>query len=168
MALAAALGGSSLDNRSEAALSRIARYCQVSWRNAGIRRQEWEDCTQQVIVELLASTALDTALAERAAPADVELKRAVWRTIKRHQRQAVHRPLDENPGGKAGSGDGNDWAEVEEVALRCLTDRQRQVLGMVRDGWQVHQIADQLGLPPARVSDTKYRAIAALRQQLLG
>ena len=152
VALAAALGGSSFDN-SDAALSRIARYCQVSWRNAGIRRQEWDDCTQQVMAELLASTSLDTALADGAAPADIELKRAVWRTIKRHQRQVVHRPLDETP--SLETGNGSAWADVEEVATHCLTDRQQQVIGMVRDGWQVHQIAEQLGIPHTHNPDAE-------------
>ena len=52
VAFAAAMGGSSsAATASELdAIHKIERYCTVSWRNAGISQQEWDDCTQQALV----------------------------------------------------------------------------------------------------------------------
>ena len=36
----------------------------------------------------------------------------------------------------------------------------------VPEGWSVMEIANRLDLPPARVSDEKYKGIAKLREQL--
>ena len=49
VAFAAAMGGSHSATASELdAIDKIERYCTVSWRNAGISQQEWEDAVDSL------------------------------------------------------------------------------------------------------------------------
>jgi RNA polymerase sigma factor (sigma-70 family) len=55
---------------------------------------------------------------------------------------------------------------ADEVAsvLEHLSRRQRRILVLWSEGWSVRDIADELGLSAARVSDEKYKALYKLRQ----
>ncbi len=67
-----------------AALRQMQRYCTTSWRNAGVPPQEWEDCTQQALVELLETLPhgeWSLALEQPESEARRELNRAVWRMV---------------------------------------------------------------------------------------
>jgi hypothetical protein len=78
-------------------MSNIDRYCQTSWRNAGIDEQEWEDCSQQVMTDLLVTCPRDlqTAIQQKDSDEHRELKRAIWRTVKRWQRRPQHHAFDD-------------------------------------------------------------------------
>src|SRR5205085_12181473 len=55
---------------------------------------------------------------------------------------------------------------VRQAARELLNPRQRRVLQLSFEGWSVQDIAARLGLPAARVSDEKYKAVHRLRNVL--
>ena len=60
----------------------------------------------------------------------------------------------------------DERAAVREAAEEVLTPRQQRILQMSCEGWSVHEMADELKLPPERVSDEKYKAVRKLRAHL--
>ena len=52
------------------------------------------------------------------------------------------------------------------AAAEVLSDRQRQVLRMWAEGYDVPDIASRLAITAARVSDEKYKAVRKLRERL--
>ena len=170
VAMAAAVGSSALAAPNEAStIHQIERYCTVSWRNAGIAQQDWPDCTQQALQELLERVSrhqLQVAMQNNDSLERRELNRTVWRTIKRWQRAPRPAQLEESY--VRGVADTRDdaWDEVMSVARQHLSPRQARILHMTRAGWQASEIAGELGITPARVSDEKYKAIRKLREHL--
>ncbi|HUG93077.1 MAG TPA: sigma-70 family RNA polymerase sigma factor [Planctomycetaceae bacterium] len=163
---AAARTGSSAAAPHTEAVQRIGRYCDASWRNARISRDDWDDCTQEVYLRLLERCSLDgltSAIDDPGSAERRELNRSIWATAQRWRRAARPLPLNE-----AGVPDhrerGLSPRSDLEVLLEadCLSDRQRQILSMAADGYAVAEIAESLGLSPARVSDEKYKAVAKL------
>src|SRR5688572_19665945 len=126
------------------AIQQIERYCTASWRNAGIRRQDWEDCTQQALVELLASltpTGLGIAIEQPESEARRELNRAVWRLVKRCRRQTTEVAfVDAYATSQPASDPQEDWRRIDSTAEKCLSARQRRILDLTRDGWRVSDI----------------------------
>ena len=70
-----------------------------------------------------------------------------------------------------------DWPPLEAAELArlhslpfwgqaVLTERQDRIVELWTHGWTVPEISQELGLPLARVSDEKYKAIRKLRGQL--
>lgn len=173
VACAAAMGGSAAATASELdAIDKIKRYCTASWCNAGINQQDWTDCTQQAITELLERVSrdgLNTAIATADSKERRELTRSVWRTTQRWRRSTRWLSLDESRTPDAWS-DHNEiedaWEQVAAASEKCLSERQRNILALIRDGWKVSDIAAQLGTSPARVSDEKYKAIGKLQVAL--
>jgi DNA-directed RNA polymerase specialized sigma24 family protein len=181
VALATAVGSTAVGSPAPAGslvesrtIAQLERYCSTSWRNAGIRRDDWEDCTQQALLEMLERVSLaglpvsveDSESLERR-----ELNRTVWRLAKRNRRAARFERFDEScplrDGGPAGrSAAPADWDDVSRTAAELLTERQIEILELSRDGWKVAEVARRLGLSPERVSDEKYKAIAKLRDRL--
>lgn len=175
VAVAAAVGTVPATAKAESqTIEQIQRYCSTSWRNAGIDRQDWSDCTQQALLELLervSRSRLAEAIDDASSLERRELNRTVWRAIKRWRRSPKTRPYYEHcayaeerldhPTGADGA-----WAEILTASRRCLSDRQQRILELTRDGWRVNAIADSLQIPPARVSDDKYKAISKLRSSL--
>ncbi len=170
VAMAAAVGSSALASPQEArTINQIERYCTVSWRNAGIAQQDWSDCTQQALQELLERVSrnqLATALQNNESRERQELNRTVWRTIKRWQRAPRPSQLEESYVRGTVDTRHEAWDEVMTVARHHLSERQTHILTLTREGWQTHEIAGELDLTPARVSDEKYKAIRKLREQL--
>ncbi len=170
VAVAAAVGGSTLASASDVnTIHQIERYCTVSWRNAGIDQQDWPDCTQQALQELLervSQNQLQTAMRNNGSPERRELNRTVWRTIKRWQRAPRPAQLEASylPGQSEQAN--GAWEEVMTAARKHLSRRQIQILELTRDGWQASEIAGKLDMSAARVSDEKYKAIRKLRDQL--
>ena len=170
VAVAAAVGGSALASASEAsAINQIERYCTVSWRNAGIAQQDWSDCTQQALQELLERVSrnqLQVAMQNTESQERQELNRTVWRTIKRWQR--APRPVQLEESYIRGTCDTRQdaWDEVMTAARQHLSERQTRILKLTREGWQANEIATELDITSARVSDEKYKAIRKLRRQL--
>ncbi len=175
VAFAAAMGGSHSATATELeTIDKIERYCTVSWRNAGISQQEWDDCTQQALVELLdriSRDGLSEAVENIESPERRELNRTVWRTVQRWRRRPQPQSFDESwTGQQHGSSYGKDtenaWEQIAAASESCLSQRQQRILSMMRDGWRVGEIAEELQIPQARVSDEKYKAIVKLRSVL--
>jgi len=170
VAMAAAVGSSALASPAEAnTINQIERYCTVSWRNAGIAQQDWSDCTQQALQELLekvSSNQLQVAMQNRESQERRELNRTVWRTIKRWQRAPRPAQLEENFARGTCDSQQDAWDEVMTAARQHLSERQTRILELTREGWQAHEIADALDITPARASDEKYKAIRTLRRRL--
>lgn len=171
---ATALGSSAQASPTDLqAIQQIEHYCTASWRNAGIARQDWQDCTQQALLELLeslSSSQLNAAIHDSSSSERRELNRAVWRTAKRWQRSVRPFSLDESrvtgqldvPATR----EQQAWEQVVAAGANCLSTRQQEILRLLHDGWAVHDIASEMQLTPARVSDEKYKAIAKLREEL--
>jgi RNA polymerase sigma factor (sigma-70 family) len=152
------------------AVSDISRYCTTCWRNARLDPNSWEDCTQEVLCRLLERVSPDAW--ERVLKLEGDERREFFRAIdtvkKRSQRQRRWAPQSIDQ-----LADRNDWKEhelqqdrsiVREKAAELLSRRQERILHMSLEGWSVQDIAEQLRLPPARVSDEKYKAVRKLRQ----
>jgi RNA polymerase sigma factor (sigma-70 family) len=171
VAFATAVGapshGAAADTR---AIQKIERYCATSWRNAGIRPQDWEDCTQQAFLELLeflSPADLVIAIEQPESEARRELNRAVWRLVQRSRRLPREIALSESGTESPGAADyQEDWGAIALAADELLSPRQRQILKLTRDGWRVADIASELDAPCERISDEKYKAIAKLRKRL--
>lgn len=175
VALATAVGSTAAGSVPEArAIEKLEHYCMASWRNAGIRPEDWEDCTQQALVELLEQVSregLPTAIANSNSKERRELNRTMWRLVQRSRRAVRQESFDEQrmfvkPKPQQGEGSEQpDWSNVEAIGPELLSARQLRILEMTRDGWRVGEIAEQLKLSPARVSDEKYKALARLRER---
>lgn len=176
VAVAAAVGSTPANAKSESrAIEQIERYCAVSWRNAGIDHQDWPDCTQEALLDLLQRVTrgrLSTAITDAGSGERRELNRSVWRTAQRWRRRPRCLPFQETINQSDGTASESDdtslaWNEVLAVSRDCLSQRQQQILQLTRDGWRVSEIAEELQLTPARISDEKYKAVCKLRDRLV-
>lgn len=171
VAVAAAVSGAPAV-ASSGAIDQIQRYCTKSWQNAGIAPQDWQDCTQQALAELLervSQRGLNEAIGNSDSDERRELNRTVWRTIQRWRRRPTwisYGELATRGNDSALHGQSEAWDEVLSAARDCLTERQQRILQLTRDGWKAGEIADELSLSSARVSDEKYKAICKLRDRL--
>jgi len=173
VAVAATVGGARA-NEEPAALEGIQKYCAASWRNAGITKQDWPDCTQEamaILLERISRNGLADAIQNGQSPERRELNRSIWCTIQRWRRAPRYASLDHRHTieRKVGEGSPNTAEELENamaVAERCLSARQRQILALCSDGWSISEIAEKLDMSSARASDEKYKAIRKLRQRL--
>jgi RNA polymerase sigma factor (sigma-70 family) len=170
-AIAASVGLAHAPGQPEArTIDQVERYCATSWRNAGIHPQDWSDCTQEAIVRLLErvpQSRLDAALHDEETPERRELKRAVWRTIQRWRRAprcgSIDGELVSDPDVAVESADLRD---ALDAGLRQLSPRQQLIVSWWSEGYTIHEIALELGIPAARVSDEKYKAIRKLQRWL--
>jgi DNA-binding CsgD family transcriptional regulator len=154
-------------------LEKISAYCARSWQNAGIARQDWNDCTQDVYARLLSRIRekdLRRIFDDDESPERRELNRAIWATAQRWRRAprpAVLNDDDTRPERV------DTWPEKMEALSRVehamdsgdvrLTPTQRQIVKRWTDGETISRIADALDMTAARVSDEKYKAIQKLR-----
>ena len=163
---------------SESELVRdIQRYCTVCWRNARLDPGVWEDCTQEVCCRLLGKARagqldLNLVLADDTQERR-ELVRAIDMVRKRVQRSKRYQPLDE----QLTPGSDNDQrqrqreelGEILEAARHAvLSPRQDRIVELWTRGWSVPEISETLGMPVARVSDEKYKALRKLENHLAG
>jgi RNA polymerase sigma factor (sigma-70 family) len=170
MVVAASAAGACAEAPADAgqadAVERIGRYCDASWRNARIRRDEWADCTQDVFLRLLERCSLDgldVAIEDPESSERRELNRSIWATAQRRRRAVRPAALHEASVPAEHTGENAARAELRTLLRSdCLSDRQRQILSMTADGWSVAEIAESLNLPAARVSDEKYKAVNRL------
>ncbi len=154
----------------------IQRYCVACWRNAHLDPSLWEDCTQEVCYRLIAKARageLDLNLVlNEDTPERRELVRAIDMVRKRVQRSKKHQPIDAIEGGVATENNNRDrdrleLGEILEAARNAvLTPRQDQIVELWTNGWTVPEIAEKLGVSPARVSDEKYKALRKLEGHL--
>lgn len=155
------------------AVNDMGRYCTTCWRNARLPIDHWGDCTQEVFSRLLerVPTHAWTRVLQDEGEEHREFLRAIDAVKKRTQRARK----------AAGSLDGvadrremharmvdDERAAVREAAEEVLTSRQQRILQLSCEGWSVQEMADELQLPPERVSDEKYKAVRKLRAHLVG
>jgi DNA-directed RNA polymerase specialized sigma24 family protein len=174
VAAAAAVSSTSVAAQDDQrALSQIQSYCTVSWQRAGIDPQDWEDCTQQAILELLEQIGADRlprAVDDADSGERDHLRRCVWRITKRWKRRPraasyqddVHSTAAVCPGLARPA---SEWDDIRVFAFRLVSERQSRILDMARDGWRVAEIANELRISPARVSDEKHKAVRKLKAQ---
>lgn len=154
------------------AVGDISRYCTACWRNARLHPDAWTDCTQDVFVRLLERIDLNDW--QRVLQEDAEERREFLRAIdavkKRTQRQHSYAALVEDAVPDRRDPDREvraaDRAVVDRAAVELLSMRQQRILQLSFEGASVQEIADELQLPPERISDEKYKAIRKLRQHL--
>jgi len=155
----------------------IQRYCTVCWRNARLDPGLWDDCTQEVCCRLLEKARagqleLNLVLGEDT-PERRELVRAIDMVRKRVQRSKRYQPLDDHstPGPDLDQRNRNrqELGEILEAARAAvLSARQDRIVELWTRGWAVPEIAESLGMPVARVSDEKYKAMRKLENHLAG
>ena len=178
MALVVGLAALTAQVSSETDLVRdIQRYCAVCWRNARLDPGLWDDCTQEVCCRLLTKARageldLDRVLDEDSAERR-ELVRAIDMVRKRVQRTRKVQPLDEQVIGGIDRDERErsrrELGEVLETArAAALTPRQDRILDLWLQGFTVPEIAEELAISPARVSDQKYKALRRLERHLAG
>ena len=154
------------------ALVQMEKYCIASWRNARIDMQEWDDCTQQTLVDLLSRIPrerLGVAIENPDSWERRELTRSIWCTVQRVRRTRHTATLDPcmAPTVADESHDGLESEEFREILCSDqagLSNRQQSILMHVLEGYSVKEIADELNIPASRVSDEKYKAIQKLRK----
>jgi RNA polymerase sigma factor (sigma-70 family) len=155
---------------SASAVNDLSRYCTACWRNARLPADCWTDCTQEVFRRLLERVSVDSwdRLLHSESEERREFVRAIDTVKKRVQRErkrvsyATETVADDRDARE------RDLSEVREVVDRAaknlLSPRQQTIMHKSFQGWSVHELADQLHLPPERVSDEKYKAITKLRR----
>ena len=155
-------------------LKKIQAYCTTSWRNAGISRQDWDDCTQDVLARILDSIPDDQpsrAINKPTSEERRELNRAIWATAQRWRRAPRHSSLAQDMGRPASP---DPWPERMEALGHVrkaidssdarLSPTQKDIVTRWSNGQAISSIASELKLSPARVSDEKYKAIQKLKQ----
>lgn len=154
------------------AINSIERYCTISWRQAGIPDHDWDDCTQDTMLELLSrlpGKRFEQAIENASSPERRELMRSVWAVAQRWRRAARRSPVSLDVVQSQVSADAPELpgdAEALAQALENLNDTQQKIISLWLDGNTVAEISDQLKITAARVSDQKYKAIRSLKRQL--
>jgi RNA polymerase sigma factor (sigma-70 family) len=154
------------------AVTDISRYCQVCWRNARLDPDSWPDCTQEVLVRLLQTVEPDkwAGLLKQDENEDRrEFLRAIDAVKKRTQRARKGTGLADDVADRRNAPEAarNELhEELEKASHKVLSQRQRQILTLTRDGWSIPEIAGELKTTVERVSDEKYKAIRKLRKEL--
>jgi RNA polymerase sigma factor (sigma-70 family) len=165
----AALGPSAAEAVPPRAVNDISRYCTACWRNARLPTDRWGDCTQEVFQRLLERVPLARWLDVFAPEGEEreEFLRAIDTVKKRVQRDR-QRPVfvyADVPDRRAPHD--QELRETRELlqqaVQQALSRRQQTIVQRTCEGWSVADIAGELGLSAARVSDEKYKAIHKLR-----
>jgi RNA polymerase sigma factor (sigma-70 family) len=147
----------------------ISRYCAACWRNARLPVDRWSDCTQEVLCRLLQrvpAPAWDRLLASDGDERR-EFIRAIDAVKKRTQRErhrgalpefdlADRRDLHERVRAE-------DRERLVQAAAEVLSPRQQRIIQLSWEGASIPDIAQEMEMPPQRVSDEKYKAIQRLR-----
>src|SRR2546423_1805060 len=107
----------------------------------------------------LAAMVVGTALSALGAAPAAETQVAAIDTVKKRTQRG--RKLVSLDGAVADNRDAGERCMAEErdavrqAAAAALTPKQQQIVEMSFEGWSVADIAKELNLPPARVSDEK-------------
>jgi RNA polymerase sigma factor (sigma-70 family) len=160
-----------IPDHTQSAINNIGRYCTTCWRNARLPVDSWGDCTQEVFRRLLERVPADAWGRVLAAEGEErrEFLRAIDAVKKRTQRArkwtaGLDGVADSRP--ECDCQAREDREAVRRAAADLLTPRQQRILQMSFEGWSVQEAAEELHLPPQRVSDEKYKAIRKLRDHL--
>jgi RNA polymerase sigma factor (sigma-70 family) len=155
------------------AISELGRYCSTCWRNANLPPDAWPDCTQEVFTKVLERVPEKSwaQILHGEGEERREFLRAIDAVKKRTQRARKYSNCVEQV---ADHRQQDAWRlasereQVREAAKEVLSPRQQRILQMSFEGWAVQEVAEELRLPPERVSDEKYKAIRKLREHLCG
>jgi len=167
-----AMGGAApAAEAGDRAITDISRYCTACWRNARLHPDAWNDCTQEVLCRLLERVNPETwdQILNTEGDERRELIRAIDTVKKRTQRARKHAdsvellPDRRDPETRQLQ---DDREVVRDAADRVLSRRQQRIVQMTLEGWSVHDMSRELGLPAARISDEKYKAVQKLRDYL--
>jgi len=166
-----AMGSAPASEINPRAVSDISRYCTTCWRNARLHPDSWNDCTQEVLCRLLERVGPETW--DQVLQADGEERRELIRAIdavkKRSQRARKHLDSVEMLPDRSGPEERRLQEKhemIRDAAQDVLSPRQYQIVQMTLDGWSVHDMARELHLPAARISDEKYKAVRKLKEHL--
>jgi len=169
--LTTAMGSAAPAEISHRAVSDISRYCTACWRNAQLHPDSWNDCTQEVFCRLLER--IEPKTWEQILQAEGEERRELIRAIdavkKRSQRARKHvdsvetLPDQRDPQARRLK---EEKTAVFDAARDVLSPRQHRIIQMSLDGWAVHDMARELHLSAARISDEKYKAVRKLQDYL--
>ena len=156
---------------SAESIGSITRYCTTSWRQAGIPADDWEDCTQETMLELLSrlpNSGLADAIEKPDSTERRELMRSIWCVAKRWRRAVARQPVSLDALVERAASDKEDVGDREALiaAMDSLTEQQRSVLQLFIDGHSIADISAELDMPAPRVSDLKYKAIKSLKSAL--
>ena len=156
---------------SHRAVSDISRYCTACWRNARLHPDSWNDCTQEVFCRLLERVGPETwdQILQAEGEERRELIRAIDTVKKRWQRARKHLDSVELLPDCRGPEERRTQEEremIRDAAQEVLSPRQHRIVQMSLDGWSVHDMARELRLPAARISDEKYKAVRKLKEHL--
>lgn len=161
----------------------IQKYCTTCWSNARLDPGLWEDCTQEVCVRLWGkmkdglitwSGILDSSAGENS-PEHRELKRVVDAVRKQAQRLKRYLPIEAATDTELGSTNPVESDPAESFAVadllrtardKVLTPRQDKIIELWANGLGIPEIAREIGLKVAQVSDEKYKAMRKLEQFL--
>lgn len=166
-----AVGGAVAAEPAPQAVNDIGRYCTSCWRNARLPVDTWSDCTQEVFRRMLERVpASHWGMALKAESEERrEFLRAIDAVKKRTQRTRRHSDAVELAPDFRTPRAGRlheDREAVDQAAEQVLSSRQQRILTLSFEGHSVNDISEELGLPPQRVSDEKYKAIRKLRDHL--
>ena len=158
----------------------IQKYCTTCWSNARLDPGLWEDCTQEVCVRLWGKMkdglinwqGLLTADGTES-PEHRERIRVVDAVRKQAQRLKRFLPLEEATDIGATRTAETDPAEsfaltdlLRTARDKVLTPRQDKIIELWTNGLGMSEIAREIGLKVAQVSDEKYKAICKLENFL--
>ncbi|MCS6977555.1 MAG: sigma-70 family RNA polymerase sigma factor [Gemmatales bacterium] len=165
------LGTSTADAAVTRALFDMTRYCTVCWKNARLQPDYWPDCTQEVLTRVLERLSPDRW--QRVLAEDTEERREFLRAIDavKKRTQRAHRPGSLDLEVADSREDRNESireirSTILQAAEKSLSPRQMHIIQLTLDGWSVAEIAREMDLPAARISDEKYKAIQRLRSTL--
>lgn len=151
----------------------IRRYCHSSWRQARIPNHDWDDCTQDVMVELLTrlnGEEISQAVGDLDSEHRRELMRSVWCVAQRWRRANNKQSVSIDQLAEPSIAVNSDWEDVDleklDSAIDSLTPTQQTIMSRSRNGDSVAEIASSLDIPAPRVSDQKYKAIRKLHGML--
>jgi RNA polymerase sigma factor (sigma-70 family) len=153
------------------AVANMGKYCTTCWRNARLPADAWGDCTQEVFARLLerVPTSKWGEILGGDGEERLEFLRAIDAVKKRTQRaRKTSGAIDQlaDPRMPRDSWLGEEREAVSQAAKALLSSRQQRIVRMSLEGWSVHEMASALGMPPARVSDEKYKAVRKLQNKL--
>ncbi len=156
---------------SPKAMTDITRYCQTCWKNAHLPQDVWADCTQEVFTRLLQNIQVEKwqDIFKKETGERQEFLRAIDTVKKRTQRSKRYQPLstDYADRWRFESKERNEiFEEIEHIASKSLSSRQREIVLLSRAGHSIPEIAAKLSISEARVSDEKYKAIRKIRASL--
>jgi DNA-directed RNA polymerase specialized sigma24 family protein len=159
----------------------IQRYCTTCWSNARLDPSLWDDCTQEVCVRLLGKMKDGLINWKRVldgsepsdSPERLELTRAIDAVKKQAQRFKKYLPLETTGDVAALRHSEKDPAEsyalsdlLRTAREKVLTPRQDMIIELWSQGAAISDIAREIGIKVAQVSDEKYKAMVKLENFL--